>query len=180
MALDASNAEVAGTGAVYVGLTSATAPATLYAATTGFTDLGYIGEDGVTESHDESVEKLRAWQNGAVVRTVRTDGSVTFSFTLLETTEATVELAYGTTVTSGVYLIDLAATRERVSLVLDTEDGDEVERVYIPDAEVIELGDVVRVNNQIKAYPITVEAHKTATYGQAKVWSSRLGAPISA
>lgn len=180
MSLDASNAEVASTGAVYVGLTSATAPATLYAATTGFTDLGYIGEDGVTESHDESVEKLRGWQNGAVVRTVRVDGSVTFQFTLLETTEAGVELAYGTTVSAGVYLIDLQNTRDHVSLILDVVDGDEMERVYIADAEVIELGDVVRVNSQIKAYPITVEAYKTATYGQAKVWSSRLGAPTSA
>lgn len=176
MASTPSNAEIAVTGAFYVGATSATAPTAIDSATTGFTDLGLLGEDGITESHDGNVEKLRAWQAGQVVRTVRTDGSVTFSFLALETSETVVELAYGTTVTSGAYLIDMETTRDHHSFILDVLDGDESERVYIADGEVIELGDVVRVNNQIKGYPITIEAYKHATYGNAKVWSTRLGA----
>lgn len=176
MALTPTNAEVAITGAVMVGETSATAPTTVDGATTGFVDVGLIGEEGVVEAHDEAVDSLRAWQNGQVVRTVKTDGSVTFAFTMLETSEATVELAYGTTVTSGAYIIDLERTRDRKSFLITTVDDEELEKVYIADGEIIELGDVVRVNNEIKAYPVTVQAYKHATYGQAKVWSTRLGA----
>jgi hypothetical protein len=179
MALDASNAEVAVTGAVMVGDLDATAPTSVDGATTGFTDLGYISEDGVTESHDESTDKIKGWQNGAVVRTVNTDGSLTFQFTLLETTTAGVELAYETTVTSGAYVINLGQTREHKSFLITTIDGDELEKVYIADGQVTEVGDVVRVNTGIKAYPITIEAFADATYGQAKVWSTRLGATTS-
>lgn len=176
MALTPANAEVSITGAVLVGDTTAAAPTAVDSATTGFTDVGLIGEDGIVESHDESVESLKAWQNGQVVRTVKTDGTVTFAFTMLETSTATVELAYETTVTSGSYLIDLESSRTRRSFIFDTFDGDEIERVYVADGEVTELGDVVRVNSEIKAYPVTVTAYKHATHGQAKVWSTRLGA----
>lgn len=176
MALTPANAEVAVTGALLVGAIDATAPTAIDSATTGYTDLGLLGEDGITESHDGNVEKLRAWQNGQTVRTIRTDGSVTFQFLCLETSEAVVEFAYGTTVTSGAYLIDMEATRAHHRLILDVLDGDESERVFIADGEVTEVGDVVRVNNQIKGYPVTVEAYKHATYGNAKVWSTRLGA----
>lgn len=177
MALTPANAEVAITGAVMVGATSAAAPTAVDGTTTGFTDVGLIGEDGVVEAHDEAVDSLKAWQNGQVVRTVKTDGSVTFAFTMLETSAATVELAYETTVTTGSYLIDLESTRARRSFIIDTVDDDELERVYVAEGQVIELGDVVRVNNAIKGYPVTVQAYKHATYGQAKVWSTRLGAP---
>lgn len=176
MALTPANAEVAVTGALLVGAIGATAPTAIDSATTGYTDLGLLGEDGITESHDGNVEKLRAWQNGQTVRTIRTEGSVTFQFMLLETTEAGVELAYGTTVTSGAYLIDMQSTRDHHRFILDVLDGDESERVFIADGEVIELGDVVRVNNAIKGYPITIEAYYDSTYGNAKVWSTRLGA----
>lgn len=176
MALTPANAEVAVTGAVMVGDTSATAPTAVDGTTTGFTDVGLIGEDGVVESHDEASERLKAWQGGQTVRVVNTDGAVTYQFTMLETSETTVELAYDTTVTSGSYVIDLNKNRTHKSFIIDTVDGDELERVYIADGVITELGDVVRVNNQIKAYPVTVEAIKTATYGQAKVWATRLGA----
>lgn len=177
MALDPSKAEVAVTGAVMVGDTDATAPTAVDGTTTGFTDTGLIGEDGVVESHDESSDRLKAWQGGQTVRIVNTDGVLTYQFTMLETSATTVELAYDTTVTSGAYIIDLAKNRTHKSFIIDTVDGDELERVYIPDGVITELGDVVRVNNQIKAYPVTVEAIRASGIaGQAKVWSTRLGA----
>ncbi len=179
MALTPANAEVAVTGAVMVGATSATAPTAVDGATTGFTDVGLIGEDGIVESHDESSEPLKAWQNGQVVRYVNTDGTVTFAFTMLETSDATVELAYDTTVTTGTYIIDLEKNREPRSFIFDVIDDDELERVYVADGVVTELGDVVRVNTEIKAYPVVVTARKHATHGQAKVWSTRLGAETS-
>ena len=49
MALVAENVRVAVTGAVMVGPTSAPAPTDADTPPTGFDDLGYISEDGVTE-----------------------------------------------------------------------------------------------------------------------------------
>src|SRR4051794_6611910 len=102
MATDSSLVRVAVTGAVSVGLTSATAPTGTASALTGFDDLGLVGEDGVTEARGRSTNSIKAWQNGATVRTVVTDGELTYHFVMLETKKETVETYYGTTVTEAV------------------------------------------------------------------------------
>jgi len=75
MALDSDNVRVAVTGAVYVGPTSATAPSSSSSVLTGFTDLGYVSADGITETIDKTTSQIRAWQNGALVREVVSEGT---------------------------------------------------------------------------------------------------------
>jgi hypothetical protein len=181
MALDASNVGVAVTGAVSMGATTAAAPTGTGSALTGFTDLGYVSEDGVTESRDRSVDTIRAWQKGATVRTVSTDGTLTYSFTLLETKRETVELYYGATVTQGTsegdFVIVPTNTGGRRSFVIDVIDGAELERVYIPEGEVTEVGDKVYANGEPIGYEVTVTAYDNATLGgSARVWATRLKA----
>ena len=48
MTASADNVLVGITGAVYIGDTSATAPTSSTSALTGFSDLGYVSNDGVT------------------------------------------------------------------------------------------------------------------------------------
>src|SRR5690606_36381167 len=94
------------------------------------TDLGYIGEDGVTETQPGSgdVERIRAWQNGATVRTIRTPSEdlPTWSFVLLETKLEVIELYYRTTVTQtateGEYDIDAEAQDVGHDFVIDVVD----------------------------------------------------------
>jgi hypothetical protein len=95
MALTAENVVVGITGEVYVGPTSATAPTSTTSTLTGFASLGYVHADGVEFASEKSTNQIRAWQNADLVREVITEGTVTYTFSLLETTEATIELYFG-------------------------------------------------------------------------------------
>lgn len=183
MALVEANVAVAVTGAVSVGLTSATAPTSQSAALTGFTDLGYISEDGVTLTSPGSgdAEPIRAWQGGATVRTLRSPSEdlPTYTFTLIETNKAAIEFALGVTLTQtateGSYEIDSTESRTDKSMVLDIVDGSALERHYVPLARVIEIGDRVYANQEAIGYEVTVEAQRNSTLGyNVKVWSTRL------
>lgn len=179
MALDSDNVRVAVTGEVMVGATSATAPTGTGGSTTGFTGLGYVSEDGVTETRDRSVDNLKAWQNGATVRTVVTDSNLTYAFTLLETKLETIELFYGAEVTQAVsegnFVIDAGSTGGRKSFIIDVVDGAELLRVYIPSGEITEVGDVVYSNGEPIGYEMTVTAYtSSAISGNAKVWATAL------
>lgn len=183
MALNASNVRVAVSGEVSVGLTSATAPTGTASALTGFTGLGYVSEDGVTETRDRSTDSITAWQNSAQVRTVVTESSLTFQFTMIETKEATVELFYGAVVTpavsDGSFVVVPANTGGQQSFVIDVVDGAELIRIYIPNGEVTEVGDRVYNNSGDPiGYDVTVTAYPNATIsGSAKVWMTALKTP---
>lgn len=173
MALDSSKVRVGISGEVSVGPTTAAAPATTAAALTGFSGLGYVSEDGVTESPSRSVTSLKAWQNADTVRTVVTDAELKFTFLLMETSKATLELFYGTTATTGategsIPLVP-AATGGRKSFVVDVVDGAELTRIYIAAGEVTETGDVVYKNGDPIGYPITITAYPSGGMSAKKM-----------
>ena len=73
MALVADNVRVAVTGGVYVGAIGTATPANATAPVDAkLKDLGYISEDGVTQSIDSDTSEIKAWQNGDVVRVIQT------------------------------------------------------------------------------------------------------------
>lgn len=179
MATDSTKVRVAVTGEVLVGAIAATAPTGTGGVTTGFTGLGFVSEDGVTETRDLSSDTIKAWQNSATVRTVVTDANLTYQFTLIETKKETVELYYGTTVTAGAsdgnFVVVPANTGGRKSFILDVVDGAELIRVYIPQGEVTEVGDRVYASGEPIGYDVTITAYADATVGgSAKVWMTAL------
>lgn len=161
MALDSSNVRVAVTGAVSVGPTTATAPTDADGALTGFDDLGYVHEDGVTETRERSTEQLRAWQNADVLREVVTEASMTYTFRLVETKAETVALYYGVAVddTDGSVSIVPSRTGGRQSFVIDVVDGDDYIRVYVPSGEITEVGDQVYASGEAIGYEVTITAY---------------------
>ena len=164
MAADAAKVRVAVTGAVYKGLTSAAAPAGTAGAPTGFTDLGYISEDGVEISLPGVGDStpIKAWQSGTTVRTIRTpsEDKPSWHFTMIETSLDTIELYFGVTVTqtategSFEYTV---ADRAPVSLVVDAIDGAELIRDYVPNAVVTDVGAHTLSNGDPIGYEVTVE-----------------------
>ena len=58
----------------------------------GWIDLGYIGEDGVTETLTRDTEKKKAW-GGATVKVLQTDFANTFQFAFMESINADVLMA---------------------------------------------------------------------------------------
>jgi len=183
MALDATKVRVAVTGVVSKGLTSATAPTSEAVALTGFTDLGFVGEDGVsyTAAGEGDTTPIKAWQNGQTVRTIRsaTEENPSWTFTLLETKLETVETYFGATVTqtasNGTYNIDTTTVRGYDSYVIDVVDSAELIRVYIPKGIVTEVGDLVYANGEPIGYEVTIEGERNSTLGyNAKTWATAL------
>ena len=136
MALDSDNVRVAVTGAVYVGPTSSTAPSSSSSTLTGFTDLGYVSADGITETIDKTTSQIRAWQGGALVREVVSEGTYSVTLTFIETNQDVLELYFGSTLTDGELDGDPTNSGGRKSFVMDVVDGSIVERTYIPAGEI--------------------------------------------
>lgn len=184
--LDSSKVRVAVTGAISKGLLSATAPTSASAPATGFTDLGYIGEDGVTyaAAGEGDSTPIVAWQGGATVRTIRSpsDENPSWNFVMLETKLETIETYFGVTVTQsaseGTYTIDTSAVRAYASYVLDVVDGAELIRVYIPRGIVTEVGDITYANGEAVGYEVTIEAERSGSLGyNAKTFATALKTP---
>lgn len=139
-------------------------------------DLGYVSEDGVTETTEQSTSVLRAWQNAKKVRTLIEEGSVRYQFTLIQTNADTVAFYYGGTVESdGSIVID--PTRERPVLAFDIDviDGDSIIRAYAPEAQVVEVGDQVYASGEPIGYEVTVEcSYNEELGGSVKKWYTDL------
>lgn len=168
MTVDSDNVRVAVTGVVSIGGDTATAPADADTALgVGWTDLGYVSDDGVTETRDRSTNKIKAWQNADEVREVVTEAGLTLKFALLETKKEVVELFYGATVdtTDGSIAIIPASTGGRKPFCLDIVDGDDFIRVYVPAGEVTEVGDQVYQSGEAIGYEVTVTCYPTNVGG---------------
>jgi hypothetical protein len=159
MALTAENVVVGITGEVYVGPTSATAPTGTASTLTGFTSLGYVSADGVEFASDKTTNQIRAWQNADLVREVITEGTVTYSFSLLETTQEAVELYFGSAMVDGKVQLSPTNTGGRKSFVIDIVDGDKVIRHYVPSGEVLSVEAQTVQNGEAVAYGITMTAY---------------------
>lgn len=149
----------------------------------GWVDLGYVSEDGVTESNATTTEKVRAWQRNAVVRTLITEGETTFACTLLQTNADTLKEYYGLetadiNTTSGSFVSSATVDRPHRSYVIDVIDGDELIRKYLPDGQITEVGDQVFQNGAPIGYEVTITAYDDATLGgSVKHFFSALVAP---
>lgn len=154
--LNADNVRVAVTGAIYGGPTTAAAPTTAESATTGYVDYGYVSEDGVEETTDRSVDMLKAWQNAAIVRTVVTEGVMSYKLALIETTKDVVELFYGSSVDAeGKIVIDPTSTGGQKHFILDVIDGEDFIRAFFK-GEVAETEAQKNASGEIIGYGVTI------------------------
>lgn len=184
MALSADNVRVAVTGAVYADLTGgATAPTGTASTLTGFDDLGYVSEDGVTLTMPDAGDAtpIRAWQNGAKVRVVRSssDDNPQISLTLIETKLEVIEFVFGVTVTQtateGSFEFDVQQVREPVPVVLDVVDGAELVRIHAPQPVVASIGEIALTSTDAIGYNVTLDLERDNTAGyNFKSWLTAL------
>ena len=130
--------------------------------------VGYISDDGVSESMSRETDKIKAW-GGDVVKIVQSEHSVTYQYTMIEAARAEVNReVYGepnvaATVATSAHGNQLAVkvTAEQLPhmvRVIEIKDGDARLRVVLPDSQITEVGDVTYQDASIIAYPVTVEA----------------------
>lgn len=128
---------------------------------------GFIGEDGVVRTVDASDEKIKAW-GGDTVKIVRTEHSVTYTFTFLESANADVlRLIHGEdnvvvdTDNNEVKVYGTAHMPPRKAFVLDMIDAGIPLREVIPDGQLTSSGDVNFVHSDVIRYEVTIEAFPT-------------------
>lgn len=175
MALTAANVRVAVTGGTYFAPTGTALPTTASASLDeDFVELGYVTEDGITQTIDEDTEQIRAWQNGDIVREVQTSHAVTYDLALLETNADTLEVYYGNhTVVSGAGTTEIKAGQgTRGCWVFHIIDGVYKIRLVIPDGQVTQRGEVSYVNGDAISYPITVTCYPNGSGVKAYLYTA--------
>jgi len=174
VALAASEVRVGVTGAIYTAPSGTTVPTTVAGATTGFSQLGYVSEDGLVTSTSTDTNDIKAWQNGDLVRRVQTSHDFTLQFTMLQTNEKTLEVYYGN-FTHGVGAADgsVQVTGEqgyRGAWVFDVVDDDQLIRIVVPDGQVTERQDVSYVNGDAVTYGVTITCYPDANGVKAVIY----------
>lgn len=169
-------AEPLATGSCLVAPLGTTGPTSAVdALNVAFVDLGHIGEDGFTETTDRSIEKKKNF-GGSTVKILQVDYTHTFKFVLLESLKAEVlKAVYGAdnvTVTpaNATHGTQIAVKKNpkkmpHLSWVIDTTDTelDAFYRNYIPDGQLITVGDVVVVHTDTIMYEVEIEAFADAS-----------------
>ena len=131
---------------------------------TAFKNLGYVSEDGVTNSLSKDVTEIKEW-GGDTVDTVLTAQTDTFQFTLIESLNTdTLKAIYGdanVTESSGAITVTVKADEAPSGVwVIDMiQKGNKLKRIVIPNGKVSELGDVVYKADEAVGYDVTVAAN---------------------
>lgn len=155
------NVRIAVTGGISKAAFGVAAPATGTEALSGsWTSLGYIHADGIESTIDKTANAIYAWQNSDKVRTSITEGSLTFTFKMIETSVATAEAYFGgvvDTVTGKIEIVPSATTKGQ--FVIDIIDGTDAVRYYLPNAEITSVEAITFANGEPISFGVTVEAY---------------------
>ena len=134
-------------------------------------NVGYISEDGVTNSNSPETDGIKAW-GGDIVYNALTEKDDTWQFTMIEiTNEEVLKVVYGSENVSG----DLAngitvkannsEQEERAYIIDMVLRGKHLKRVVIARGQVTEVGDVTYKDDDVVGYETTISAHPDEAIG---------------
>lgn len=152
-------------GAIYTADVGSTLPTDAVTELDGaFVSLGYISEDGLTNTNSPESDTVKAW-GGDTVLTTQTEKPDTFSFTLIESLNVDViKSVYGDDNVEGDLAsgIKVKATSNQIpdkAYVVDmVMKNNALKRIVIPQASLSELGDIVYKDDEAIGYAITLNA----------------------
>ena len=129
-----------------------------------FKGLGYISEDGVTNSNSPSSDNIKAW-GGDTVHSYQTEKPDTFQWQMIEAMNTEVlKTVYGDENVTGDMVTGLtvkanSTEQESYAWVIDMIlRGSVLKRVVIPQAKVTEVGDITYADGSAIAYNVTTTA----------------------
>lgn len=132
---------------------------------TAFKNLGYVSEDGVTNSDERSTDDIKAW-GGDTVNTVQTEKKDTFKYTLIEALNIDVlKEVYGDsnvsgTLAAGITIKSNSKELEAHSIIIETVLTDNaLKRIVLPNAKVTEVGEITYGDSDNVGYETTVTCY---------------------
>ena len=135
-----------------------------------FIDMGYISDDGVTNSNSPESTIVRAW-GGTQVLTIQESKEDTFQLTFISAENAEVQkMVYGntnvtgTSFSTGVSVSANAKELEEAAYVIEMiAKGNIAHRVVIPSAKPSEIGDIVYNDSDPVGYEVTLSCSADAS-----------------
>lgn len=134
-----------------------------------FKSLGYISENGLTNTNSMTSEDIRAW-GGDIVYSTETEKADRFKFKLIEATnEDVLKSVYGSnnvsgTISNGLTIQANSTPQESASWVFDEVlRGGVLKRIVIPNGKITEVGDIVNRDNEVLGYDTTLTAYPDAS-----------------
>lgn len=152
-------------GAVYIADITATMPTNATTALgTGWTALGYVSNEGLTNSNSPNTGSIVAW-GGDEVLTLYNEKPDTFQFKLLEILNADVlKAVYGDDNVTGTLATGITVTANNLMMpdkafCFDmVMRNDAKKRIVIPIANVTSVGDITYADSDAIAYDTTISA----------------------
>ena len=137
-------------------------------------NVGFISEDGVSQTIGSSQTKLKAW-GGDVVRTVTTEHSVTYNFTMIELSDEVVQVYTGDDTATAKSFQIKNGDNHRSAWVIAVNDNGYIMRIVIPDGEVVAVGDMAFQTAELLGFPITIEAYPDGSGVKAYIYTDSDG-----
>lgn len=129
-----------------------------------YTALGYVSEDGLTNSNSPESDTGKAW-GGDIVITYQTEKPDTFQFTLIGAKDVDVlEAVYGSANVSGSLSTGITINansdeaEEHVWVFEMVMRDNTYKRIAVPAGKVTEVGDITYTDDSIVGYELTIQA----------------------
>ena len=169
MATQATNVSVGKpkvTGAVFRAPLGTALPTSATATlAVAYADMGYISDEGWTNSKTRETTEVKAW-GGDTVLTPQTGKNDTFQMTFIESLNLEVLKAVqgdanvSGTLAEGITVMENSAELDEAVWVIDTiMSGGVIKRTVLPRGKIIEIDDVVYKDDEPVGYASTIQAY---------------------